>query len=200
MEILREQRHAFGVLEEVLIERLELLRGDRLVAGPPHVLVGRRIANGELVLRAAAGEHTGVGAQCAVGGHGGLIGTQRMLIELRRAEIPVHAFEFFETEFVGAEGTVMHARLLHEKPPKSPHRQGEHQGKCYSTRPPRGSCNMAVRPRHRPNYWSTPVLPSRSCMIWFIPGVVDAAKVFAATHARPTWPPGLAGAFQTRQS
>jgi hypothetical protein len=36
-----------------------------------------------------------------------------VLIELRRAKIPVHALEFFEAEFVGAEGTVMHARLLH---------------------------------------------------------------------------------------
>src|SRR4029077_3374017 len=113
-------RLAFGVLEEVLIERLELLRGDRLVAGPPHVLVGDRIANGELVLRAAAGEHTGVGAQRAIGGQRGLIGTQRVRIELWRAEIPVHACEFFETEFVGAEGTVMHTRLLHQKPPKTP--------------------------------------------------------------------------------
>src|SRR3982074_3172472 len=36
-----------------------------------------------------------------------------MLVELRRAKIPVHALEFFEAEFIGTKGTVMHARLLH---------------------------------------------------------------------------------------
>src|SRR5262249_49843201 len=36
VEVLREQRHALGVPEEIPIQRLELLRGDRLVAGPPH--------------------------------------------------------------------------------------------------------------------------------------------------------------------
>ena len=91
IEILREQRHAFGVLEKVLIERLELLGSDRLVAGPPHVLVGGGVADGKLVLGTAAGEHTGFRAQRAIGGHDGFAGTERVFIELRRAEIPVHA-------------------------------------------------------------------------------------------------------------
>jgi hypothetical protein len=45
---------------------------------------------------------------------------KRVLVELGRTEIPVHALEFFEAEFVGAEGTVMHARLLHEDSPSNP--------------------------------------------------------------------------------
>src|ERR1700692_1148094 len=68
-----------------------------------------------------------------------------MLIELRCAEIPVHAFELFETEFVGAKGTVMHARLLHQKPPKNPHRQGKYEGPLNAS--VAGTFNMAVRPR-----------------------------------------------------
>jgi hypothetical protein len=43
-----------------------------------------------------------------------------MLVKLGRAEIPVHALQFFEAEFVGAEGTVMHARLLHEDSSSNP--------------------------------------------------------------------------------
>jgi hypothetical protein len=31
----------------------------------------------------------------------------------------VHLLEFSEAEFIGAEGTVMHARLLHEEPPRT---------------------------------------------------------------------------------
>jgi hypothetical protein len=34
---------------------------------------------------------------------------------LRRTEVPVDALEFLEAKFVGAEGTVMHARLLHRR-------------------------------------------------------------------------------------
>ena len=119
IKILREQRHAFGMLEEILVECFELLRGDRLVAGPPHVLVSQGVANGELVLWAAAGEHAGVRAQRAIGCQHGFARAQRVLVELRRAEIPVYALEFFEAGFVGAEGTVMHARLLHEEPPRT---------------------------------------------------------------------------------
>ena len=75
IEILREQRHAFGMLEEVGIQRGELLGRDRLVAGPPHLL-GGGVANRELVLRAAAGEFTGVGAQRAIGRQHGLAGCE----------------------------------------------------------------------------------------------------------------------------
>src|SRR6185437_1733174 len=95
-------------------QRVELLRRDRLVAAPPHGLLGRGVADRILVLRAATGEHAGVRAQRTVGGQHRFAGSERILIELRRAEIPVHPFEIFETEFVGAEGTVAHARLLHE--------------------------------------------------------------------------------------
>ncbi len=120
IEILREQRHALGMLEEVGVKRRELLRGDRLVAGPPHVLVGGCVANGELVLGAATREHAGIRAKRTIGRDHGFARAQRMLIELRRAEIPVHALEIFEAEFVGAKGTVMHARLLHEESSSNP--------------------------------------------------------------------------------
>ena len=95
IKVLREQRHAFGMLEEVGIERGELVRGDRLVAGPPHVLVGGRIANRELVLRTAAGELTGVRAQRTIRRQHRLARREGVLIELRRTEIPVHRLEIF---------------------------------------------------------------------------------------------------------
>ncbi len=90
-----EQRHAFGMPEEVGVERFELFRRDRLVAGPPHVLVGHGVANGEFVLGAAAREHTGVRAQGAIGGKHGFTGSQGVFVKLRRAKIPVHALEIF---------------------------------------------------------------------------------------------------------
>ena len=95
IEVLREQRHAFGMLEEVGMERRELLRGDRLVAGPPHALVGQAVADRELVLRAATGELTGVSAQRAIGRQHRFTVAQRMLIELRRTVVPMHALEIF---------------------------------------------------------------------------------------------------------
>ena len=97
MEILREQRHAFGMLEEIGIERVELLRGDRLVAGPPHVLVGGGVANGELVLRAAAGEFAGIRAERAIGREHGFARAQRILVELRRTvDSSAPALRFFK--------------------------------------------------------------------------------------------------------
>ena len=68
IEILREQRLAFGMLEEIGVERFELFRSDRLIAGPPHVLVGGGVANGEFVFRTAPGEIASIGAQRAVSG------------------------------------------------------------------------------------------------------------------------------------
>ncbi len=93
IQILRKQGLAFGVFEEVRVQRLELFRRDRLVARPPHVLVGVRIANGEFVLGAAAGKLAGVRAQRAIGGKHGFAGPERMLIELWRAKIPIHTLE-----------------------------------------------------------------------------------------------------------
>src|SRR4051794_26659334 len=86
IKILRKQRHAFGMEEEIGMQNCELLRGDRLVAGPPHVLVGGGITNRELVLSAAAGEHAGIGAERAIGREHGFAGSQRMLIEPGRAK------------------------------------------------------------------------------------------------------------------
>jgi len=43
-------------------------------------------------------EVTGVGTERAIGGQDGFASAQRMFIELRRTEVPVHALELFETE------------------------------------------------------------------------------------------------------
>jgi hypothetical protein len=39
---------------------------------------------------------------------------ERVLIERRLKQVPMNRLEIFETEFVGAEGAVADARLLHE--------------------------------------------------------------------------------------
>src|SRR6266567_9494665 len=95
VEILCEQRHAFGMPKEIGVERFELFRRNRLVASPPHALVGQGVANGELVLGAAACEYAGVRAQGAIRGKHRFARSQGMLIKLRRTEIPVHAPEVF---------------------------------------------------------------------------------------------------------
>ena len=114
VEILGVERFAFGVLDEIVEESLELVRGDRLVAAPPHGFLGGRIAHREFVFRRAARMRAGFRGQRAFGGDRRFAGSNRELVERGRAEVPLHLVEFFETEFVGAEGTVVHARLFHE--------------------------------------------------------------------------------------
>ena len=143
VEVLREQRHAFGMLLEVGIDRLELLGGDRVVAVPPHVLVGDGVADGELVLRAAAGEFAGIGAERAVGGQHRFCVCQRVRDELRRAEIPMHRLELRQSEFVGAEGSVMHARLLHRYSSSNPLYRARLAARRAVV------ANIAIRPRSR---------------------------------------------------
>ncbi len=113
IKVLRVKRLAFGVLDEIVAQQLELVRRDRLVATPPHVLFARGIADGELVLRRAAGVSAGLRAQRAFRGDDGLAVAKREFVKRGRAVIPVNLTEIFETESIGAKGTVVHARLFH---------------------------------------------------------------------------------------
>ena len=89
MQILREQRLAAGVCEKVVEQRVEILARHRIVVVPPDDGVGLVVADDELVFRAAAGMHAGVGDQRAVLGDMRFMALQREFVELRRAEVPV---------------------------------------------------------------------------------------------------------------
>jgi hypothetical protein len=61
VEILSEQRLAFGVGDEVGEEDVEMLDRHRIVVVPPDCALGVRVAHDELVLRAASGMRARVG-------------------------------------------------------------------------------------------------------------------------------------------
>ena len=65
VEVLREQRLALGMREEVLKQIIEMLPALLAVAVPPHRVFGRRVDDGMLVLGRAAGVMAGFGAQRA---------------------------------------------------------------------------------------------------------------------------------------
>ena len=83
------------------------------IAIPPHRVFGERIDDGVLVLGASAGVMAGFGAKRAAGDDGGLAVANGMFVERGFGQIPVHAGEVFEAEFVGAVSAVPHARFLH---------------------------------------------------------------------------------------
>ena len=50
IEILREQGHALGMGEEILVQHVELLGGELAVLVPPDIVLGRLVADDEFVL------------------------------------------------------------------------------------------------------------------------------------------------------
>jgi len=69
-----------------------------------------------LILGASAGVVAGLGAERAAIDQLGFAGADSVLVKRRLGQIPMDFFEVFETEFVGAVGTVPHTRFLHQKP------------------------------------------------------------------------------------
>ncbi len=63
IEVLRVQRLAFGVGDEIVEQQLEFVGRQTAVLLPPHRLVGRVVDDDELVLGTAAGVHAGFGAE-----------------------------------------------------------------------------------------------------------------------------------------
>jgi hypothetical protein len=90
-----------------------MLWTHRIVVVPPHKLFGVRVAHHELVLGAASGMHARVGDKGAMRGDLGLIPLQRVLVELRRAEVPVDRSKITETKAVRAEIEIMRPVLDH---------------------------------------------------------------------------------------
>ncbi len=116
IEILREQLLAFGMGEEIPMQLMELLRRDRTVVVPPHGPFGHRVLDDELVLRRAAGVDAGVRDERSPVGEVGLAGRDRMLVEARRRDVPMHGLQAFQAEFVGAVRAVPHTAFLHGRP------------------------------------------------------------------------------------
>ena len=113
IEILREQRLAARMRDHIVVEQLEIGLAELAVAVPPDGVFGQRIDDGVLVLGAAPGMHAGLGAKRAALDQRALAVPDRMLDQDRVGQIPVHAGEVFEAEFVGAVRAVPHSRFLH---------------------------------------------------------------------------------------
>ena len=85
------------------------------VAVPPDGVLGQRIDDGVLVLRAAAGMDAGLGAERAARDDGAFLVLDGVLVKRRRGMIPVHRGQILEAELVSAAGAVPQTRFLHEK-------------------------------------------------------------------------------------
>ena len=115
VEILREEFLAFGVCEKIGEQIVEVLLRHFAVTVPPHRILGERVDDGVLVLRAAAGVVTGLGAERAAFDQRGFASGDGVLVERGFGEVPVDRGEIFEAEFVGAMSAVPHTRFLHAK-------------------------------------------------------------------------------------
>ena len=113
VQILHEQFHALGMRLKIGEQIVEVLLRHFAVAVPPHRILGERIDNGVLVLRAAAGVVTGLGAERAAFDQRGFTSRDGMLVERRFGQVPAHRRQILETEFIGAIGAVSHTRFLH---------------------------------------------------------------------------------------
>ncbi len=113
VEILREQRLAARMRDEIVVQQLEIGLAELAVAVPPHGVLGQRVDHGVLVLRAPAGMHAGLGAKGAAVHQRALAVADGVLDEQGVGQIPMHAGEVFEAEFIGAVRAVPHSRFLH---------------------------------------------------------------------------------------
>jgi hypothetical protein len=84
------------VRKEVLIEEFELLRRDLAIAAPPDRILGELVADGMLVLRRATGVDAGLRAERPALDDGSFAVRDRVLVELRRFEIPVDRSELLK--------------------------------------------------------------------------------------------------------
>src|SRR5271156_2509323 len=87
------------------------------IAVPPNGVLGRRVDHRMLILWRAAGVVSGLGTQRAAGNDGRFAVADGIFVKRSFGQIPVHAGEVFEAEFIGAVRAVPHTRLLHLKPP-----------------------------------------------------------------------------------
>src|SRR3984885_3653741 len=102
-----------------------MLDGHRIVVVPPDLGFGVRVAHDELVLGAASGMRARVGDEGPMRGDTRFIALQRLLVELRRAEIPVDPGKITEAETVHAAIDIVRPVLDHcERSPREARRNG----------------------------------------------------------------------------
>src|SRR2546430_9592706 len=98
------------------MQLMELLRRYRTVVVPPDDVLGHRVLDDELVLRRGAGVDAGVRDERPPVGELGLARRDRMFVEARRRDVPMHGLQAFQAEFVGAVRAVPHTAFLHGRP------------------------------------------------------------------------------------
>ncbi len=103
IEVFRVQLLAFREFHHVGVERVELRRGHGAIFVPPHLALCRGVAHDEFVCRGAAGVLTGQHDEGAVFGDMAFVLADRMFIEFRNGEIPVHGLQIAKTLFLQAE-------------------------------------------------------------------------------------------------
>src|SRR3954454_24163913 len=114
-QILGVERLAARMRDEVFVEELEVGLAELAVAVPPDRVLGLRIDDRMLVLRAAAGMDAGLRADRSALNDGGFAIPDGVLVKLRRVEIPVDRREILETKLVSAVSAVPRTRFLHGK-------------------------------------------------------------------------------------
>jgi hypothetical protein len=82
---------ALGVLKKILVQEVELGRGQLAVLFPPDGLFGVLVADDELVLGAATRVDAGFGAQGAALDQVGLAVCKRVLVKRRLGQVPIAA-------------------------------------------------------------------------------------------------------------
>ena len=118
IEVLGVKLLAARMGDEVVIEPLEVFRGDLAVAVPPDRIFGQCVDDRMLVLGRPAGVDAGLSAERAAFHDRGFPGRDRVLVERGRGEIPVDRAEVLEAKSIGAVGAVPQTRFLHERPPR----------------------------------------------------------------------------------
>ncbi len=101
--------------DEIVVQQLEIGLREPAVAVPPDSVLGERVDHRVLVLGAATGMDTGLGAQRAARDERRFAAGDGVLVERGLGEIPMNRGEILEAEFVGAIGTVSQTRFLHGK-------------------------------------------------------------------------------------
>src|SRR5581483_9726407 len=101
IEILREQRLALGVGDEVGEQIVEVLLALLAVAIPPHGVLGRRVDNRVIVFGRAAGVMAGEGAERAALNEAAFAMADGMFDQMGVGQIPVNAGETLKAEFIG---------------------------------------------------------------------------------------------------
>src|SRR6516162_2334203 len=106
--------------DHVVIEQLEIGLAELAIAVPPYAVLGQRIDDDMLVLRAAAGMHAGLRAKRAALHQRAFSVSDRVLHQNGVGQIPMNAGETLETELIGTVRAVPHTRFHHLKPPLWP--------------------------------------------------------------------------------